>query len=534
MPAATPAPSPAQLLQAVERLPQASLLHQQDAAAWVASVLEHDPKRAWRHLERASGFGGSEISVLLGAVDGLFHPFSDAHRLTRAKLLLDPMESPAGHRQRSLALEPVAKEKYRALVEARGGRSREDLLQAIAQYQQGPRDPACPWLVGHPDDIVEEGGKLYLIDYQSPSAERFQDIRTREVPYYYEAQLHHYKNLAEKAGVHIDGLRLFAFGADEWEGVERAVIVKPELCTRLMEIGTHFWNEYVLAGRCAPEALLAKAQSLDELALVFSSEPTSVPVADTGLKNPDGSPCYVDHYPLHAETVDRLKSQLAELGTEIFGHSVLKNETDDLRKMLIRNIRDALPLEVIPPEVTRIDLGPVRVKLDWEYHPERLVEAIHGALALAGSSDVEIQRLLEAENFSVPPALSMDALVRLLKDKKGIDVENDPEFAPAVLAPRKFRIETLVSLLKDLERRLSDPIRWSELIDYQASQLNVELVRAPVAGVGRELREQTAARFREVAVPAVREISADHVRQAQELAEAAGPAPAKLRRRAKP
>ena len=28
----------------------------------------------------------------------------------------------------------------------------------------------------------------------------------------------------------------------------------------------------------------------------------------------------------------------------------------------------------------------------------------------------------------------MDALVRLLKDKKGIDVENDPEFAPAVLA----------------------------------------------------------------------------------------------------
>lgn len=534
MPAATPVPTSSQLLKAVDRLPQASLLHEQDASVWVASLLEHEPHRAWRHLERTSGFGGSEIGVLLAAVEGLFHPFSDAHRLTRSKLLLDPMEAPSGHRQRGMALEPVAKAKYRALIEARGGKSRDDLLDTIHQYQKGARDPGCPWLVGHIDDIIEEEGKLYIVDYKSPSADQFQDIRARDVAYYHDAQLHHYKNLAEKAGIHIDGLRLFAFGADEWDGVERAVLVKPELCSRLMEIGSHFWETFVMVGQCAPQALLSKAQALEDLVLLVAGTDLSLPVADTSLKNADGSPSYIDSYPLHANTMARLKEHLGELGVEIFGHSVLKNETDDMRKMLIRNVRDVLPLEVIPPEVTRIDLGPVRVKLDWEYHPDRLIEAIHGALALAGTSDAEITRLLEAENFSVPATVSTEALVRLLKDKKGIDIENDPDFAPAVMVPRRYRIETLVSLLKDLERRLSDPIQWNELIDYQASQLNVELVRAPVAGVGRELREQTAARFRAVAVPAVREIGADHVRQSQELAENATQAPSKPRRRPKP
>lgn len=533
MPSSSAVPTSAQLLKAVDRLPQASLVHQDDAATWVNSVLEHEPLRAVRHLERASGFGGSEMGVLLAAVDGLFHPFSTANQVTRSKLFLDPMEAPSGHRQRGMALEPVAQEKYRALVTQRGGRSRDDLLQVIGAYQKGPRDASCPWLVGHIDDIVEENGKLYVVDYKSPSAEQFQDMHTREVPFYYEAQLHHYKNLAEKAGVKIEGLRLYAFGADEWDGVERHVLIKPELCARLMEVGAHFWDNYVMAGRCAPEVMLAKAQTLEELSLVLGEEEISIQVADTSLKNSDGSPVYVDDFPLHQDTIPRLKQQLADLGTEIFGHAVLRNETEDMRKMLVRNVREALPLEVIPPEVTRIDLGPVRVKVEWEYHPERLVEAIRGALALAGSSDSEIQRLLEADNFSVPASFTNDALVRVLQDK-GIDVENDPDFAPAMVSPRRYRVDTLVSLLKDLERRLSDPIQWTDLIDYQASQLNVELVRSPVAGQGRELREQTAARFREVAVPAVREIAAEHVQKARELAEQGESAPPRARRRPKP
>lgn len=534
MPSAKQIPTAAALFKAIEGLPQSTLVHELDARAWVNSVLIHEPERAVRHLERCAGFGGSDMGVLLASYEGLFHPFSDAYRVTRTKLFLDPMEAPTGHRRRGMALEPVAQSAYRSLVESRGGKSRDDVLEAIAQYQRQQRPAEEAWLVGHIDDVVEESGKLYVVDYKSPSAAQFQDMKGQDVPFYYEAQLHHYKNLAQKAGFQIEGLRLYAFGADEWQGIEKQVPIRPALCEKLLKIGTYFWQSYVMEGLHAPEVMLATATSLEELALTIDGKVVEVSVADTAQRDASGAPVYTDTYALNGQTFERFREQLTQLGVEIFGHSVLRGEADEMRKMLIRNVRDVLPIQAIPPDVNRIDLGPVRIKLDWEYHPDRLVDAIRGALALAGSSDEEIQRLLESDNFCVPAGYSSEGLVRLLKEKKGIDVNNDPDFLPAQSTPSKHRLETLVSLLRDLERRLVEPVRWEDLIDYSASQLNVELVRTPVAGIGRELREQTAAEFRQVAVPAARDIGARHQQRLQEVAdEGLSPTP-KARRRSRP
>lgn len=501
--------SPAPLLDAVARLPQARHLPDGARHAWVASVLAHEPGQAARHLAQASGFGGSDIGVLLAASEGRFHPFSDARRVTRAKLLQDPLEAPGPHRRRGLAIEPVAREAYRARLTARGGRPRDDLLERIQRYLQGPRDPSAPWLIGRVGDVVEEDGQLFLVNYNSPSAEQFEGLADQPVPEHLQAKVHHYKALAERAGIRVDGMRLYAFGADEWDGVERTVAFDPDLARRLMAVGEHYWTACVMSGTPAPVAVLDHVQSLDTLAWA----------GDQAASAPDALP--------------QLKAHLTDLATDLFGQAVLKNEADALRKDQVRRIQDALPLHALPPTATRIDLGPVRAKIDWDYHPDRLAQAVRDALAQAGTDAGEIDRLLASDNLSVPPVYSLDAVIQVLKHRKGIDVETDPDFDVAQVSPRGPRPDTLVALLRDLERRRPGAIDWPALIHYPGSRLGVELARAPLAGAGRQVRDDTAARARALLEPAAHDLAVDHLARSQALAAADlpdPPAPRKPRR----
>lgn len=513
----------------LEKLPQASRIEEIRALDWAASALANDPDHALSLVSKLEGFGGSDMGVLVYAHEGVFHPFSDARAVTRAKLLMDPVDPVNSHVRRGGAIEPIARAQYRARLEQRGGRVREDLLEKVRAYRNGARSAQLPWLIGNIDDIVEEGGKVYVVDYKSPSSSQYQDLLGGPVPHYHEIQLHHYHKLAELAGVQVDGLRLFAFSSDEWDGHEREVRFDSRLVDVIVATGNRFWNEFVMEGKASPEVTVNRPQDIEDLSFIVEGNPVNLPPGEEGT----GEKFNVDGYSLAVGGLPQLRQQLLDLGAEVFGQAMLKNEAERAREALTKAIQQALPLKVVPTDVSRIDLGPVRLKVDWTYQEDRLLEATRHALGLVGQGDAAIEAMLDADNFHRPATWSADTLIQLLKERKGIDVLTDPDFEPAMTAPRTRRLDTLAALLKDLEKMLPQPVEWAELVDYDKSKLGVEVVRAPTVGFGKELREETLEKLRQATGPVAKTVGLDHaqrLRQAQHQQSQMAPPPRRPRR----
>lgn len=527
------APAAPSVLPMLETLPQSSTVESSLAEVWAAKAEALGAEWVEQHVPVLSGFDGNDMGALWAARKGLFHPYLDAGTVTRNKLLLNLPEPLEGRARRSQALLPMAQERYHAVLAERAGVPRADLLKKISSHQA---KAGGDWLKGLPDDVVEENGKTYLVSYRFPSSNHFKDVSTGELPFYYAVELHHCLNVAQRAGVKVDGLRVYAFGADEWEGVERQVPLRPEMSAELVEVGTAFWNDFVLLGKGAPDIVINKAQTLEDLSLVVGGNEVTVPVIDLDQRGPQNEPLVVDGFALSMENIPRLQEHLAELGQEIFGHAALAKEADNMREMLTKTVQNALPMQALPVETqtARVDLGPVRLKIDWAFNPDNVESAIRGAMALKGQSDEEIDRWLEAENFYIPATYSPEALVVLLREKKGIDVHTDPDLQEALVQERRRRPDTLLAFLKDLAGEKS--VDWTQLVDYDRSKLSVELVRTPTAGFGKELREDTNRQLRQALVPVVRQVAKEHVRKAREHAalEASNPTAPKPKRRPRP
>ncbi len=529
----TPAAPP--VLPLLLALPQAAALEASLAETWAAQAEALGPEWVAQHLPALAGFDAQDMAALWAAREGLFHPSLDAETVTRNKLLRNPPEAPSARDRKVQALLPVAQEAYHAQLASRGGKPRPDLLKKISAFQASHMGAQLPWSQGLPDEVVEEHGKVFLVSYRFPSGAHFKDVASGPLPFYYDIELHHVASIAQRADVSIDGLRVYAFGADEWEGVERSVPFRPTLCQALLDVGEAFWKDYVLAGLVAPEIGVKKAQTLDDLNLVVGGNEVTVPIIDASTRGEKNEPVVIDGFALNPENMPRLQKQLSELGEQIFGFAALAKECENMRETLSKTVQQALPMQAlqVDTQTGRVDLGPVRLKIDWAFDPEGLEEAIRGTMALKGQSDEEIDRWLEADNFYVPATYSAEALIVLLKEKKGIDVATDPELQEALLKERQRRPETLLAFLKDMAGEKG--VDWSELVDYDRSKLGVELVRTPSAGFGKQLREDTNRRLREAMLPVVHQVAKEHVQKAREhaVSEAANPAPAKPKRRPK-
>lgn len=498
-------------MKTLESLPQSSLIEEARALDWCESALQNDPHHARRLAAKLRGFGGSDMGVLVYSQRGVFHPFTDARAITRQKLLLDPVEKVGAHVRRGGAIESIAREHYRQDLEVRGGKVRKDLLKKVQDYESGARHPDFQWLIGNVDEIVEENGRIYLVDYKSPSAGQFQELVSGSVQAYQEIQLHHYYRLAELAGVKVDGLRLYGFGAEEWRGHEREIVFNPAIVKEIEEVGRHFWDDMVLKGQTAPHVMVNHPEVLEELSFIQDGKL---------LKE--------------SEALNRLRQALKNMGAEVFGHAMVKSEAERARERLAEEIRELLPLKALPSDVSRVNLGPVRLKLDWDYHEDRLEEAVRNALSLMGQVDADIDSMLAADNFHHPASWSSEAIIQILKERKGIDVETDPDFQAALTRPRRRRVDTLADLLRDLEKMLEEPVDWASLVNFENSKLGVELVRTPATGFGKELREQTLQKVREATTPLAKEVGIEHaekMRQEHERHAQAASTPRASRKR---
>ena len=495
-------------------LQQAGVLTLQARQDWVDSATANDPQEIQAHLERLRGFDASDIAALVCAADGHFHPNADPAEVTRRKLLLEPVGIPNSDARRVRALGHIAQQWHRQKVLQGGGQVREDLADQVRAYVERG-DAEHPWLIGWDGDIVQENGRLCAVTYSCPDAVQFQQWQTEGLSIAEQIASHHAWVLAVRAGVPVESLRHVAFGADQWESVDTDVPIQAAWLNRIIEVGARTWAVNVLTGNPAPSRDAASSRVFDSLAL-NTGLATDIPVPDTAQRADDGSPVYIDRYRLGTDTLPRLRDQVLQIGTEIFGHAVLKGETEKMRDALLSSLRAALPMRILLPGVGKFNVGPIQLKAQWCYHPDRLLDAAKGALAMLGQSDEEIQTMLNSENFFAPATYALEPLLHALRTKKGIDPDGDPDFAVARLTERERRVDSLVALLQDVGRHIDGGVDWTELIDYSTSQLNAEVIRAPVSGFGRNLRDQTARSLRQVAVPAVRHFGAEHVRRLQE------------------
>jgi len=250
-----------------------------------------------RHIQRLSGFGASEIGVLVGERRGEYSPFTTAREICAAKLLRALPPPPTGPMQRGLELEPHAR---RLFLQQTGARALADLRQAVVTH----RSRSYPWLLATPDDLITLNGKTLVVDYKSPA-----DPLTT-VSLEHACQLHQAALVAEDQGLRIDGLVLVALNLREWTVVPFLVDRDRALDDEILAAGHHYWRDYVLQGELPPWPQRDAASR----ALALADLPTA---AKTALEQVALEYMRLDLLAKQAkELATRARDQLARLAAE--------------------------------------------------------------------------------------------------------------------------------------------------------------------------------------------------------------------------
>lgn len=235
-----------ELFDKIRGLPQAAVIDPKNAARWIDRVLVIDPERAAWHVERAGGFGGSEIGGLVASRAGDYHPFSSAAEVIRRKLLVIPPDEHTDDTRRGTELESFVISLFERHLREAGVafRTRPDLKALI---QSAPH-PKYPWLRASLDEVYEIDGGVYIVDAKAPTEEVLEGYKKYEDFDDYRYQLHHYRLAAEGKGVHVDGLILAMYEYRRNAVIPFHVPHDPALDAQIVDAGDHYWSAHVLAG----------------------------------------------------------------------------------------------------------------------------------------------------------------------------------------------------------------------------------------------------------------------------------------------
>ena len=251
---------------ALRALPQAHHFDTERMAAWwqAAQIHAADPFESSltldQQLRRLSGFGASEIGVLVGEQRGVYSPFATAREVVARKLLLD-LPTPAGpHQRRGILLEPLIRETF---LRQSGAVRLLEWTQRIATHC-----PArWPWMQATPDDVVELAGRRVLVDYKAPAEP------LTEVSLPYACQLHQIGLIAADLGCVFDAYALVAWNHPRGTPEVLVCAHDPALETEIVAAGSRYWNTYVLQGVLPPWPTRAPlALDLADLSLEAKAE----------------------------------------------------------------------------------------------------------------------------------------------------------------------------------------------------------------------------------------------------------------------
>lgn len=249
----------------VKALPQGKHIKQKDARAWLRAAKEdphHDP--AW-HLRRLTGFGGSDIGVIVSTELGEFDPFTSVQDIVAAKLMKVPPNRTTSDMERGQDVEPLTRRLTRNTFKAR---PREDIRRAF-QSLRGKGTP--PWMHGYPDDILEVGENAHIdvVDYKAPK-----DTHQRLL-IAYVAQVHQYKylmlkhhqkieaGLKRKADIANAGMRVVYLDYPNWRPIDFPVEYDEAVMHAILEGGDKYWA-------CVCEGVIPKVNYSGKTALEYS------------------------------------------------------------------------------------------------------------------------------------------------------------------------------------------------------------------------------------------------------------------------
>lgn len=252
-------------------LPQAKVIDDETRAKWLDDTLRVEPERVEWHIERASGFGGSEAGLLLEwATRNESNPvvgtgWGTVERLVRQKLLQLAPDAPGVDARRGIALEPVVNALFEESLTKHGRTwTRRDDVKAQIEHAPHPR---MPWLRASLDGVYEIDGDICIVDFKAPS-EASLDKHKERLSTGYIAQLNHYALVAHGHGVRVGRLMLAMLDYRRF-GEEPIAFFPVEnsayLQTRVAEGGRSLWHDHVLTGM-VPAPRAARSETSPELA----------------------------------------------------------------------------------------------------------------------------------------------------------------------------------------------------------------------------------------------------------------------------
>lgn len=406
------------LREGIRKLPQAHLLDDNKINAWIEQVLSVEPERADWHVKRLAGIGGSEIGVLWGSDRGMYHPFSSAYDVVASKLLDKGISEPNGPMKLGTALENMTRDMARAKMVSTYG-ARDDLVAKIG----GARFDDVPWLIGNPDDIFDtykKDGAIYVVDYKVPQPETFKHVMRSGIPFYYEAQMHHYALIAEKSGYKIGGLMLAMLDLNQFDVKFLSTPYNPQMAQEIIEVGNKYWNEYVLRARNAPSAKLTNSIDMEEI-------------------DKDGS-------------VLKAAKQFA-----FYRHAALatKKESDEIADSF------SFDLPALSPEIDRIRSDNVTLKIERDYDVVKLEAKLR---EIAGSSTTQgyVDTWLQAK-ATMPATLDNEKVVEYMRNE--LHIAPEEVWPDTVLSPPSIRADVVVSMIRLLD--VKKEVNWADYIVRQ-------------------------------------------------------------------
>lgn len=438
-------------------LPQSKALDEEALSDWVdRASLVFSEEKVQEKIRKASRLNSEDIGAFLASGRGRFHPHATAENVVREKLFLDLPSADLPHQARKEALTPIVRQMLRANVEQNGGQVLTDELEKVRQMSLAEH----PWIENTVGDLVFEDDKIILIDYRTPGDSLLPS--TNGTPFHHEIDMHYQLMVAQLAGVEVQVMRRCFFNTQTWSYDVIEMPCRFSLAQEILDEGDRVWREHILQGKQWNAVIQKNIRNLND------------------FKKSDLN---------SSEMVEDLNEKSQEYLRWSLVHKISSERLERLQK----DVADACPVTALSLEVERIDASGVRFSVQRDMDVEGLTAlAMKMLIEKSGYTEEQAQAHLNHPNYWTKPEFSGENLVQCMDIHLGVDPQQDHRFSSAVLTPSERRTDTLLDLIRSIDRdndvRLDRYVKSGKLT-METSAVRNQMDKQARAEVTQRVRE---------------------------------------------
>ena len=436
-------------------LPQYPTLAEATTQDWIelASDMESDDRA--RLIGYLGRLDADDMGALIAANRKRWHPHTTPSNVVRTKLLLERPHAEPAYKARRRQMTPIARDMLHRQVSRQGSCMRPDLVAQVASRQ----DKQHPWLHREVSEIIEENGRLVLVEYRTPAEPM--SLATRGASFHHEVSLHYALLAARLAGVNIEGLRICALDAKSWGVDTLDIAVDNALVNDIVREGDRVWADHVLKGIEIPD----------------QSPQGIMTLAD--LRKP-------------GVCAEGAADELAAIASRFLTWGVAEGECENEREDLQKEAADLLPFSALPLEIDRVDAEGVRFRIDRDLDIEGLTEVAIDLLRKNHPyTREEAEEVLGHPNYWTRPDYSATGLIHAIEAHFNVIPTEDPRFSTAIAKPAQRRPDTLLDLIRSLDG--GEQVRLQDFV--RSGKLRMEMLPQR-ARVDRDARQMAAQALR--------------------------------------